>query len=460
MGCEIYGGGGKPEEEKTVTAGTSVMEVSPSSGKTIKKMTVHPTPTETKEVTAGTSDTTVSPSSGKHLSSVTVHPTPTESRNVIAGTSGKTIKPSSGKHIGSIFINPTPSQKKTVTPSPNGGSVTPDAGKLLSEVILDPFELKGQHAWKKSTPSMAYAETITSDGSTIDMEPAGSDIKVYYSSSYTFDEKTGMYTLVSPSYVTISLGKQGTIQNNKYFIIFGVSGTCMFKTNALYSTTVYNYASFIRILPYASYAIEVHDNIHMPYPVDSLEYTVSDNSDAYPDCAIDADGHLYRNAGRGMHAWAVAKKNFIESNRRMSSNEIFQLADSSSGSIKYYTADSYTFDAASGLYTLVNPTEYTLSLNSSIKIYGTKYIIPFAPSGYKMASIVGTTDYISLNNWSSSYTNKGVFIYCISSSPCFAYTVDENGILPYGFITSDNENEYPDNAVVDGLAYKKLSYEW
>ena len=40
MGCEIYGGGGKPEEEKTVTAGTSVMEVSPSSGKTIKKIEI------------------------------------------------------------------------------------------------------------------------------------------------------------------------------------------------------------------------------------------------------------------------------------------------------------------------------------------------------------------------------------------------------------------------------------
>lgn len=459
MGCEIYGGGGKPEEEKTVTAGTSVIEVSSSSGKTIKKITVNPTPTETKEVTAGTSDTTVSPSSGKHLSSVTVHPTPTESRNVIAGTSGKTIKPSSGKHIGSIFINPTPSQKKTVTPSPNGGSVTPDAGKLLSEVILDPFELKGQHAWKKSTPSMAYAETITSDRSAIDMEPAGSDIKVYYSSSYTFDEKTGMYTLVGPSYVTISPGKGKTIQSNKYFMLFGASGTRMFKTNALYSTTVYNYTSYIRILPYASYAIEVHDAIRMPYPVDSLEYTVSDNSDAYPDCAIHTDGYLYRNAGRGMHVWAVARKHFIESKRTIDTYKIFQFADSSSGSIKYYTADSYTFDATSGLYTLVNPTEATLSFNNYATIYGTKYIIPFAPSGYKMAQVINPDFYVRLNNWSSSYANKGVFIIPYSTG-CIAYTFDENSNLPYGFITSDNENEYPDNVVVDGLAYKKLSYEW
>ena len=46
MGLTVYGGGGKPEEEKTVTAGTSVIEVNPSSGKVMKKVTVNPTPTE------------------------------------------------------------------------------------------------------------------------------------------------------------------------------------------------------------------------------------------------------------------------------------------------------------------------------------------------------------------------------------------------------------------------------
>ena len=43
MGLTVYGGGGKPEEEKTVTAGTSVIEVNPSSGKVMKKVTVNPT---------------------------------------------------------------------------------------------------------------------------------------------------------------------------------------------------------------------------------------------------------------------------------------------------------------------------------------------------------------------------------------------------------------------------------
>lgn len=70
------GGGGKPEEEKTVTAGTSVIEVLPSSGKTMKKVTVNPTPSQTKTVTPNQATQTVTPSSGKLLSKVTVNPMP------------------------------------------------------------------------------------------------------------------------------------------------------------------------------------------------------------------------------------------------------------------------------------------------------------------------------------------------------------------------------------------------
>ena len=72
MAIIVKGGGGKPEEEKTVTAGTSVIEVNPSSGKVMKKVTVNPTPTESKSVTPTTSELTVTPSVGKHLSQVVV----------------------------------------------------------------------------------------------------------------------------------------------------------------------------------------------------------------------------------------------------------------------------------------------------------------------------------------------------------------------------------------------------
>ena len=72
MSVIVKGGGGKPEEEKTVTAGTSAKTVTPSDGKTIKKVTVNPTPSQSKTVTPSTSQQTVSPDSGKLLSQVIV----------------------------------------------------------------------------------------------------------------------------------------------------------------------------------------------------------------------------------------------------------------------------------------------------------------------------------------------------------------------------------------------------
>lgn len=59
-------------EEKTVTAGTSPIEVIPSEGKSISKVTVNPTPTEEKTIIPTTEDLIVTPVEGKLLSQVTV----------------------------------------------------------------------------------------------------------------------------------------------------------------------------------------------------------------------------------------------------------------------------------------------------------------------------------------------------------------------------------------------------
>lgn len=96
--------GGKPEEEKTVTAGTAAVVVNPSSGKTMKKVTVNPTPSQTKTVTAGTDNVTVSPDSGKLLSKVTVAPTPTQSKSITPSTSQQTVTPDAGKHLSSVVV--------------------------------------------------------------------------------------------------------------------------------------------------------------------------------------------------------------------------------------------------------------------------------------------------------------------------------------------------------------------
>ena len=73
MGLTVYGGGGKPEEEKTVTAGTSAIEVNPSSGKVMKKVTVNPTPSQEKTIKDPSETTIIIPDEGKLLSKVTIN---------------------------------------------------------------------------------------------------------------------------------------------------------------------------------------------------------------------------------------------------------------------------------------------------------------------------------------------------------------------------------------------------
>ena len=73
MGLTVYGGGGKPEEEKTVTAGTSAIVVNPSSGKVMKKVTVNPTPSQEKTVDPTGFRQIILPDSGKLLSKVTIN---------------------------------------------------------------------------------------------------------------------------------------------------------------------------------------------------------------------------------------------------------------------------------------------------------------------------------------------------------------------------------------------------
>ena len=60
----------------------------------------------------------------------------TEEKTVTAGTEIITVTPTSGKYIKKVTVNPTPSQSKSVTPSESQQTVTPDIGKLLSSVVV------------------------------------------------------------------------------------------------------------------------------------------------------------------------------------------------------------------------------------------------------------------------------------------------------------------------------------
>lgn len=116
--------------------------VTPSEGKYFDSFTVAATPLDpASEVTAGTSDVDVTPSTGKiGLTSVTVHPTPTETKTI---TGNGTFTPSLGKYFSSVTVNVTeakPEQEKSVNLSTmDPVEVTPNAGYTLSKVTVTPI---------------------------------------------------------------------------------------------------------------------------------------------------------------------------------------------------------------------------------------------------------------------------------------------------------------------------------
>ena len=74
MSLIVKDSGGAAKQEKTVTAGTSITEVTPDSGKLLSRVVVNPTPSEAKEVTALMEQIVVIPNSGKFLRKVTINP--------------------------------------------------------------------------------------------------------------------------------------------------------------------------------------------------------------------------------------------------------------------------------------------------------------------------------------------------------------------------------------------------
>ena len=293
MGLTVYGGGGKPEEEKTVTAGTSAIVVNPSSGKVMKKVTVNPTPTESKEVTAGTSDTTVSPTEGKHLSGVTVHP--------------------------------TPSQEKTVIPTADGFKVSPETGKLLSAVFvygdsdLVPKNIKqgisifgvdgsfdnshGAYVWNKKRFYTKYPHSLSNldyyiyvDTSVSDYSKLYFDLKnlpVFPTDIYDFLNGFKIYDQGNALRYTLEY-VDGVMYANRSH---GVTATITVSGTRVYikmSKRPTNWAGTYGHIRYDGEKILYEDNV----VGEIVGFVVSDDASSYPDGAVHTDGYYYELLGQ------------------------------------------------------------------------------------------------------------------------------------------------------------------
>ena len=103
----------------------------------MNKGSMPPQITQDKTVTAGTSTITVSPDDGYLLSSVTVNPTPSESKTATPTTSSQTITPSTGKLLSQVTVSAISTETKTVTPTASSQTVKPSSGKFLSQVTVN-----------------------------------------------------------------------------------------------------------------------------------------------------------------------------------------------------------------------------------------------------------------------------------------------------------------------------------
>ena len=144
MGLTVYGGGGKPEEEKTVTAGTSVIEVLPSSGKYIKKVTVNPTPSQNKTVRDTNKILTVSPDSGKLLKKVIFVPEKIETtvKNLF-NNEENTYRYNSGATVGNASYATSPKNPDGSTMNKYMYDSTGSLGEVYRSPYLKPYLTNG-----------------------------------------------------------------------------------------------------------------------------------------------------------------------------------------------------------------------------------------------------------------------------------------------------------------------------
>ena len=281
MAIIVKGGGGKPEEEKTVTAGTSVIEVLPSSGKVMKKVTVNPTPTESKSVTPTTSELTVIPSEGKHLSQVVVGAVEDVTPEVTAQTPVITqiLEGLVGKAHGA-----------NITPETVLNGFKGYRGQELVEGVYVPH---GAYVWKKYATTPKYVENSNEFyKKVLTTEPQNKAITYERSSTYTFDESTGLFTLGSGNSGSIAYDSYGEINDpSNYYMIGTRTGTTMYKNDGTtYVPTLYNNADGVTILAYNdSHLVTEYQSELIYEKSDFVDFVISDSPTAYPDGGLQGD---------------------------------------------------------------------------------------------------------------------------------------------------------------------------
>lgn len=272
MAIIVKGGGGKPEEEKTVTAGTSTKVVTPSDGKTIKKVTVNPTPSQSKTVTPSTLQQTVSPDSGKLLSKVIVKAMEDVTPEVTAQTP---VITQIAENLGVTITTPSGTNKQIL----QGNNAN-----LLD--IKNNAKKEGLYVWKKLTKSIVVTFVQTSY-KPITLTVSSSDIDLG-----TVDESWFVGIKCNYSWATAVYAFE--FMENNVFVIWTADG----KSHLYEGTYSYNPSNktiTTDINPSDSFGI----NSSVTKQGNFLDFVVSDSPTAYPDGG-EQGGYWYERMKEGI----------------------------------------------------------------------------------------------------------------------------------------------------------------
>ena len=182
-----------------------------------------------------------------------------------------------------------------------------------------------------------------------------------------------------------------------------------------------------------------------------IEYITDKSLTKYPNGEVHTDGFFYRYAPEGLYAWKKNSLNTVE--KATSTNATTKLSDATNATITYYTSSSYTFDEATGLFALDNPTEATLPYGSSKGMSNNIYFIVGSPSGETMFK--GTSNNTSRLTQLRNNSN-GLFVEPYSSSYTYTVYTAEQEATFLDYVVSDKENAYPDGGEKNGYWYERV----
>ena len=172
-------------------------------------------------------------------------------------------------------------------------------GEVHTDGYFYRYAPEGLYVWKKY--NYAFAEKSTSGivaNTFITTEAQNKSIKYYYSSSYSYDDNTGMFVLENPTSGTVPYEAGVSPPANVYITVFSPSSEIMIKTSSTSGkSTLYNVSAGVYFhIANANYPYTLFESETI---LSFIDYIVSDKETAYPDGG-EKGGYWYEKVGEGL----------------------------------------------------------------------------------------------------------------------------------------------------------------